>query len=708
MSVEKINLLKQYIHNNELNYKQSTTRRDSLKDLVRLLNNSCITLQNIDENNLSNLNLSNESSDWLKSVKNLNSFPLPKWKYRILKNGYVIEGLLENSFLIAIYIDGEKTDMYLSRSSSMVIRDNYSYPLKNSFLEQACKELGASYFEERNLITFTKLEVTAEFFEDIYEILINSLKKYEVLQNGVDEYFTNQKSSGALNWFDLDGNIFVSSKELSYQGYFFGEDIENISQFNEAYFKKYEIDQSDDLLLFLIHKNFPLARGYVYRPNLSHEENMLLTKNVINAFITAFKKYDIGGGASISTYANFWLLQAYTRSMAQIIRERCNLIYGIKPSFALIEQRRKQLREEIGKNPDIEKVIDALKGDLLEKISEIEEKEEAKKIQNFLLSSPVKFFEAVGIKPDIKNIPKLSELAIDLINVFEIVLNEREKEIIIERYFPGEVVNFKNRIVSLEEVGNKYNLTRERIRQIEKIGLNKIKQILINFEPDFIKKDTLRKYCKDITPEEASKKSGLSKVFKYLNANNIYFTGQVIARGEDWLRSILNNLNISRFNLEKYIDYIFLEQKKSKPKNYDESVYTQSIDVLNLSYRSHNCLIKNEIYNIKLLTQITEDELYKIKNLGTRSANEIIIKLKTYLKPEEEVASSSGIDLNMNINKLNFSIRITNVFKTENISTLRDILELSEDDLYHMTNLGQTSINEILQKLENLDLSLSK
>ena len=78
--------------------------------------------------------------------------------------------------------------------------------------------------------------------------------------------------------------------------------------------------------------------------------------------------------------------------MAQIIRERCNLIYGIKPSYALIDERRKQLREEIGKNPDIEKVIDALKGDLLEKISEIEEKEEAKKIQNFLLSSPVKFF----------------------------------------------------------------------------------------------------------------------------------------------------------------------------------------------------------------------------------------------------------------------------------------------------------------------------
>ena len=77
-----------------------------------------------------------------------------------------------------------------------------------------------------------------------------------------------------------------------------------------------------------------------------------------------------------------------------------------------------------------------------------------------------------------------------------------------------------------------------------------------------------------------------------------------------------------------------------------------------------------------MLTQITEDELYKIKNLGTRIANEIITKLKIYLKPKEEDASSSDIDLNMNINKLNFSIRITNVFKTENISTLRDILEL--------------------------------
>ena len=56
---------------------------------------------------------------------------------------------------------------------------------------------------------------------------------------------------------------------------------------------------------------------------------------------------------------------------------------------------------------------------------------------------------------------------------------------------------------------------------------------------------------------------------------------------------------------------------------------------------------------MKLLTQITEDELYKIKNLGTRSANGIT-KLKIYLKPKEEDASNSDIDLNMNINKLNF------------------------------------------------------
>ena len=158
---------------------------------------------------------------------------------------------------------------------------------------------------------------------------------------------------------------------------------------------------------------------------------------------------------------------------------------------------------------------------MLAKISEIEEKEEAKKFRIFCYQV-LEVFEAVGIKCEIKDIPKLSELALDLINVFEIVLSEREKEVIIERYFPGEVVNFKNRIVSLEEVGSKYNLTRERIRQIEKIGLDKIKQILINFEPNFIKKDTLRKYCKDIVPEESSKKSGLSKVFKYLNTKYLF------------------------------------------------------------------------------------------------------------------------------------------------------------------------------------------
>ena len=52
------------------------------------------------------------------------------------------------------------------------------------------------------------------------------------------------------------------------------------------------------------------------------------------------------------------------------------------------------------------------------------------------------------------------------------VLNEREKYIIDKRLLSEDQQ-------TLEEIGNKFNISRERVRQIEKLAINKIKKILV-------------------------------------------------------------------------------------------------------------------------------------------------------------------------------------------------------------------------------------
>ena len=63
------------------------------------------------------------------------------------------------------------------------------------------------------------------------------------------------------------------------------------------------------------------------------------------------------------------------------------------------------------------------------------------------------------------------------------------------------------------------------------------------------------------------------------------------------------------------------------------------IDVLDLSVRASNCLKRANIYTLGDLVERTEDDLSKIRNLGKKSVDEIIEKLKDYgfdLKSNEE------------------------------------------------------------------------
>jgi len=62
--------------------------------------------------------------------------------------------------------------------------------------------------------------------------------------------------------------------------------------------------------------------------------------------------------------------------------------------------------------------------------------------------------------------------------------------------------------------------------------------------------------------------------------------------------------------------------------------------------------------------------------------------------------------LNMSIAELKLSVRATNCLESENINTVRDLVQRSEDQLLEVRNFGETTLNEVRDKLTELGLHL--
>jgi DNA-directed RNA polymerase subunit alpha len=71
-------------------------------------------------------------------------------------------------------------------------------------------------------------------------------------------------------------------------------------------------------------------------------------------------------------------------------------------------------------------------------------------------------------------------------------------------------------------------------------------------------------------------------------------------------------------------------------------------------------------------------------------------------------ASDAAIEskLNMNLAELNLSVRATNCLESENITTVRDLVTKSPDQLLEVRNFGETTLNEVREKLSELGLRL--
>lgn len=145
-----------------------------------------------------------------------------------------------------------------------------------------------------------------------------------------------------------------------------------------------------------------------------------------------------------------------------------------------------------------------------------------------------------------------------------------------------------------------------------------------------------------------------------------------------------------------------------------------------LSVRSRNCLAKMQIETLGDLIKRTEPELLSYKNFGETSLQEIkdILAqkgLRLGMGREEQTASVQaaartllGIEpergdiTSKNIEDLELSVRSRNAMSVLGLGTLGDLCRLSEKDLMQVKNFGQTSMNEVKEKLAEFGLGLAE
>lgn len=341
------------------------------------------------------------------------------------------------------------------------------------------KELLATAKKKKNVLEyqeisdfFNDMELDAEKFEKILDFLEqNNIDVLRITDDDDDNIILSDEDDVDVEQIDLsvpDGvsiedPVRMYLKEIGKVPLLSAEeeiDLAKRVELGDEEAKK-RLAEANLRLVVSIAKRY-VGRGMLFL-DLIQEGNLGLIK--------AVEKFDYRKGYKFSTYATWWIRQAITRAIADQARTIRIPVHMVETINKLIRVSR-QLLQELGREPQPEEIAEEMN-------MPVERVREILKISQ----EPVSLETPIGEEEDSHlgdfiqddNVPVPAEAAAFTLLKEQLVevlgtLTEREQKVLRLRFGLDD-----GRARTLEEVGKEFNVTRERIRQIEAKALRKLR-----------------------------------------------------------------------------------------------------------------------------------------------------------------------------------------------------------------------------------------